>query len=54
MAKRKLNYRFHNPNPVEVTADYILKVMIEANAGKVEKIMQDEIKNDKKDEEDMD
>lgn len=37
MAKRKLNYRFHNPNPVEVTADYILKVMIEANAGKVEK-----------------
>ena len=30
MAKRKLNYRFHNPNPVEVTADYILKVMIEA------------------------
>jgi hypothetical protein len=37
VAKRKLNYRFHNPNPVEVTADYILKVMIEANAGKVEK-----------------
>ena len=23
--KRKLNYLFHNPNPVEVTADYILK-----------------------------
>lgn len=41
MAKRKLNYRFHNPNPVEVTADYILKVMIEANAGKVEKILQE-------------
>ena len=37
MAKRKLNYRFHNPNPVEVTADYILKVMIEANTEKVEK-----------------
>ena len=36
MAKRKLNYRFHNPNPVEVTADYILKVMIEANTEKVE------------------
>ena len=54
MAKRKLNYRFHNPNPVEVTADYILKVMIEANAEKVEKILQDEIKNDKKGEEYMD
>ena len=37
MAKRKLNYRFHNPNPVVVTADYILKVMIEANTEKVEK-----------------
>ena len=37
MAKRKLNYRFHNPNSVEVTADYILKVMIEANTEKVEK-----------------
>lgn len=40
MAKRKLNYRFHNPNPVEVTADYILKVMIEANTEKMEKILQ--------------
>ena len=41
MAKRKLNYRFHNPNPVEVTADYILKVMIEANTEKGEKILQE-------------
>ena len=41
MSKRKLNYRFHNPNPVEVTADYILKVMIEANTEKVEKILQE-------------
>ena len=41
MAKRKLNYRCHNPNPVEVTADYILKVMIEANTEKVEKILQE-------------
>ena len=41
MAKRKLNYRFHNPNSVEVTADYILKVMIEANTEKVEKILQE-------------
>ncbi|MFR4063094.1 MAG: hypothetical protein ACLT1I_10240 [Mediterraneibacter faecis] len=49
MAKRKLNYRFHNPNPVEVTADYILKVMIEANTEKVEKILREntEIKKDK-------
>ena len=43
MAKRKLNYRFHNPNPVEVTADYILKVMIEANREKVEKALREEM-----------
>ena len=34
--RRKLNYRFHNPNPAEVTADYILKVFIEVNEKKVE------------------
>ena len=36
MKQRKLNYRFHDPNPAAVTADYILKILIEANAGKVE------------------
>ena len=36
MKERKLNYRFHNPNPAVVTADYILKVLIEANTGKVD------------------
>lgn len=36
MKKQKLNYRFHNPNSAEVTADYILKVFIEVNEGKVE------------------
>ena len=39
--KRKLNYRFHNPNPPEVTADYILKVLIEANSEKVERAIQE-------------
>ena len=29
MKKRKLNYRFHNPNTAEVTADYLLKILIE-------------------------
>ena len=37
MKKRKLNYRFHNPNTAEVTADILLKVLIEANSEKVEK-----------------
>lgn len=41
MKKQKLNYRFHNPNTAEVTADYILKVFIEANMKKVERAMQE-------------
>lgn len=41
MKKRKLNYRFHNPNSEAVTADYILKILIEANAEKVERAIQE-------------
>ena len=43
MKKRKLNYRFHNPNTAEATADYILKILIEANKGKVDQVMQDAV-----------
>lgn len=49
--KRKLNYRFHNPNTAEVTADYLLKILIEANASKVEQAIQeaaDELPNEPK------
>jgi len=38
--KRKLNYRIHNPNPADASADYILKVLVEANAAKVEQAIQ--------------
>jgi hypothetical protein len=41
---RKLNYRFHNPNPADATADYILKVLIEANITKVERSMKEAAK----------
>ncbi len=41
MKKRKLNYRFHNPNSVEATADTLLEVFIEANSQKVEKVIQE-------------
>lgn len=41
MKKRKLNYRFHNPNSMEATADTLLKVLIEANLQKVEKAIQE-------------
>lgn len=40
MKQRKLNYRFHDPNPTATTADHVLKVLIEANAGKVEAAIQ--------------
>ena len=36
MKQRKLNYRFHNPNTAEDTADFLRKLLIEANANKVE------------------
>lgn len=37
MSKRKLNYRFHNPNTVEETADLLYKVFLKANEDKVER-----------------
>lgn len=41
MARKKLNYQFHNPNSVEVTAGYILKVFIDVNERKVEEAMRE-------------
>ena len=41
MKKRKLNYRFHNPNTAEATADILLEVFIKANSKKVEKAVQE-------------
>jgi hypothetical protein len=41
MKEYKLNYRFHNPNPAEVAADYILIFMIEAHKEKVDQAIQD-------------
>jgi len=41
MKKRKLNYVIHNPNTVEKTADFLLEILIEANAGKVEQALRE-------------
>ncbi len=41
MKKRKLNYRFHNPNLAAETADYLLKILIEANTEKVQSAIQE-------------
>lgn len=36
MKKIKLKYHFHDPNPPDKAADYILKVLIEVNVQKAE------------------
>lgn len=38
---KMLNYRFHNPNAVAETADYLLKIFIEANEEKAETALQE-------------
>ena len=43
MKQRKLNYRFHNPNSAEDTADFLCKLLIEANAGKVERAIEEAV-----------
>lgn len=43
MKRTKLNYRFYNPNLAEDTADFLCKLLIEANAGKVERAMEEEV-----------
>ena len=41
MKRTKLNYRFHNPNSAEDTADFLCILLIEVNAGKVERAIED-------------
>ena len=41
MKQRKLNYRFHNPNSAEDTAEFLCKLLIEANIGKVERALEE-------------
>ena len=50
MKKRKLNYRFHNPNMAEATAEILLKVLVEVNTKKVEKAVQEAALTEKIDE----
>ncbi len=41
MKQRKLNYRFHNPNSAEDTAEFLCKLLIEVNTGKVERAIEE-------------
>ena len=37
MGQPNLNYRFHNPNTLEVCGEYLMRIFIESSAGKVER-----------------
>ena len=39
MKKKKLNYRIHDPNPAEVTAEYIAKILVDVNRSKIEALL---------------
>jgi hypothetical protein len=39
--KTKLNYRFHNPNTAEATAEALLAVFLQADQGKVERAIRE-------------
>lgn len=39
---KKLNFRFHNPNEVEKTAEYIMKIFVEVNKEKLERVLHEE------------
>lgn len=41
MKRTKLNYRVHNPNSAEDTADFLCKLMIEVNTGKLERAIEE-------------
>lgn len=41
MKQKKLNYRFHNPNSAEDTANFLCNLLIEANTGKVERAIEE-------------
>ncbi|NBH33745.1 hypothetical protein D3Z58_09305 [Clostridiaceae bacterium] len=44
--KVKLNFRFHNPNTAEETANYILKIFLEANQEKLDRVLQESVKEE--------
>lgn len=46
MDKRKLNYRFHNPNPPEALGRELLQICIGANMKKVESAVEESVEED--------
>lgn len=47
MDKRKLNYRFHNPNPPETLGKELLQICISANMKKVESAVRESVEDER-------
>ena len=45
MKRQRLNFRIHDPNPPEVTAEVSLKIFIQVNMAKVEAAIKRELDN---------
>ena len=46
MDKRKLNYRFHNPNQPEALERELLQICIDANMKKVESVVRESVEKE--------
>ena len=46
MSKTKLNYRFHNPNSAEDTAEFLCTLLLEANRSKAERAIEQAVLQD--------
>ena len=41
MKQQKLQFRFHNPNTAEAAADFLVKLLLEANEKKLERTLRE-------------
>ena len=41
MKRKKLEFRIHNPNTAEATAEYIAQVIVEANQTRIERYIRE-------------
>jgi hypothetical protein len=39
LSGKKLNFRFHNPNPPELSCEYIIRILVEANQKKLDQAL---------------
>lgn len=53
MKQQKLNYRFHNPNTPEETAEFLFRLFIEVNKNKVERALRAAVQEMEKEEQNI-